>query len=98
MEVRWNPPQPQLKILKQTSTYITYYTKYQIFSQIVDKSNNPVEWPTLLFENNVYVGPEHDYYKQNQSYTNQEIAEYTTIDCKKFQHPTLQKILWNNYC
>jgi hypothetical protein len=97
MKVVWKPEQPQLHILKQTATYVIYYTKIRIYSQIVDFMNVPAIFPTLLFENGIYVGPPHDLFVYGTQYNDEEITWILQMDCQRFQHPSLRKLIWYTY-
>ena len=97
MDVVWKPEQPQLRVLKRTATYITYYTKTRIYSQIMDKWNQMAAFPTLLFEDNVYVGPPDDIFVKGMHYSDDSILSLTTLCCQRFQHPSLHKVVWIDY-
>ena len=97
MEVSWNPSQ-QLYVVKRTPTYIIYASKKQIFRQLVDNQYNPVTWPSLLFENNVYIGPSsHEIFTKGVAYLDTEIEHISNLDSQHFQHTAFRLVTWHQY-
>jgi hypothetical protein len=88
---------PHLKILKQTPTYTVFYTKQQVWTQLVKQIGESIQDPCLLFENGIYVGPSMDGLQKGSLYTEEQMVQILNHICLLFQNKDVKKIWWVQY-